>query len=174
MEDIVAPIEKIAEKTWVDYALIVVPILISLFALGVTINTAKKQSKAQNNSFCLELYENRWEVYESIDKVLCSIMCEGKVSNEDIFKFNHASHNARFLFGKDMIDFCEETKELLIKLRTVGKKVEWNINHQSNDSNHSDLCDQESELIASISNQQQKLKDIVANYISFSKYKMQK
>ena len=174
MEDIVKAIEHLAEKTWVDYALVVVPILISLLAVVISIVTARKQSKMQNDGFCFQLYERRWGVYESIDKILCSVGREAKVCDEDIAKFHYASHNARFLFDQDMADFCEKTRDLLIELRTVGKKVEWNINHQSNDLNHADWCDKESELLLRVSNQQQQLKSIVANYISFSEYKIQK
>lgn len=174
MEDIVKAIEKLAEKTWVDYALIVVPIFISLLAVVISITAARKQSIMQNNSFCLELYEKRWDVYESIDKILCSVGRDAKICDADISKFDYASHHARFLFGKDMIDFCEETRKELLQLRTIGKKVERNIDHPGDDPNHSDLCDKEAELILSISNRQQQLKNIVASYISFSEYKIQK
>lgn len=174
MEDIVKAIEHLAEKTWVDYALVVVPILISLLAVVISIATARKQSKMQNNSFSLELYEKRWEVYESIDKILCSVGRDAKICDADISKFDYASHHARFLFGKDMLDFCEETREILSQLETVGKKVEYNISHPSDGKKHAELCDKEKELRSIITNKQKQLKGIVENYILFSEYKVQK
>lgn len=156
---------------------LIITILFSVLNVIVAksnLKIAKQQSKMQNDGFCFQLYERRWGVYESIDKILCSVGREAKVCDEDIAKFHYASHNARFLFDQDMVDFCEKTRDLLIELRTVGKTVEWNINHQSDDPNHANLCDKESELLLRVSNQQQQLKSIVANYISFSEYKIQK
>ncbi|MBP3300152.1 MAG: hypothetical protein J6M34_01455 [Clostridia bacterium] len=156
---------------------LIITILFSVLNVIVAksnLKIAKQQSKMQNDGFCFQLYERRWGVYESIDKILCSVGREAKVCDEDIAKFHYASHNARFLFDQDMADFCEKTRDLLIKLRTVGKQVDWNINHQSDDSNHANLCEKEAELISIISSQQQQLKDIVEKYISFSEYKVKK
>lgn len=156
---------------------LIITILFSVLNVIVAksnLKIAKQQSKMQNDGFCFQLYERRWGVYESIDKILCSVGREAKVCDEDIAKFHYASHNARFLFDQDMADFCEKTRDLLIELRTVGKKVEWNINHQSDDSNPANLCEKEAELISIISSQQQQLKDIVEKYISFSEYKVKK
>lgn len=154
---------------------LIITILFSVLNVIVAksnLKIAKQQSKMQNDGFCFQLYERRWGVYESIDKILCSVGREAKVCDEDIAKFHYASHNARFLFDQDMVDFCEKTRDLLIELRTVGKTVEWNINHQSDGSNHANLCEKEAELISSIAGQQQQLKDIVEKYISFSEYKV--
>ena len=63
MEDIVKAIEKLAEKTWVDYALVVVPIFISMFALGISIATAIKQNK-------IALFERRYNCLFQIKTVL--------------------------------------------------------------------------------------------------------
>ena len=156
---------------------LIITILFSVLNVIVAISNlkiAKQQNKMQNDGFCFQLYERRWEVYESIDKILCRVGSEAKVRDEDISKFNYAIHNARFLFGQDMADFCEETRKELLQLRTIGKKVEWNIDHQSDDPNHAELCDKEYVLISNISNRQQQLKNIVASYISFSEYKIQK
>ena len=156
---------------------LIITILFSVLNVIVAksnLKIANQQSKMQNDGFCFQLYERRWGVYESIDKILCFVGREAKVCDEDIAKFHYASHNARFLFDQDMADFCEKTRDLLIELRTVGKKVAWNINHQSNDLNHADWCDKEAELISSIAGQQQQLKDIVEKYISFSEYKVKK
>ena len=53
MEDIVNAIEKLAEKTWVDYALIGAPIILSIVAIGITIYVARKQNK-------IALFEKRY------------------------------------------------------------------------------------------------------------------
>ena len=165
----------IANLNWI--CPLIITILFSVLNVIVAISNlkiAKQQNKMQNDGFCFQLYERRWEVYESIDKILCRVGREAKVCDEDISKFHYAIHNARFLFGQDMADFCEKIKDLLIELRTVGKKVEWNIDHQSDDPNHAELCDKEYELLSNISNRQQQLQNIVASYISFSEYKIQK
>lgn len=61
MEDVVKAIEKLAEKNWVDYSLIIVPILISVISIYISIHTANKQNK-------IALYQLRY-------KALCRLNC---------------------------------------------------------------------------------------------------
>jgi len=61
MEDIVNAIEKLAEKNWVDYFLIIVPIVISIIAIGITVYTARKQNR-------IALFQLRY-------KALCRLNC---------------------------------------------------------------------------------------------------
>lgn len=49
---------------------LIVTILFSILNIIVAICNVcitKKQSKMQNDNFCFQLYEKRWEIYETID-----------------------------------------------------------------------------------------------------------
>ena len=63
MEDLVKAIEKLAEKTWVDYLLIIVPIVISIVAIGIAIYTSNKQNR-------IALYQLRYQALSRLKRVL--------------------------------------------------------------------------------------------------------
>lgn len=135
---------------------------------------AKQQTRMQNDGFCFQLLDRRLETYKQIDVVLSSVVGLGSVKKDDVMVINATMQNVKFLFGEDMLTACTETRDLLIKLETVGKKVEYNRNHPSDPDKHSELCNMESELLGKVANQMQVLSNIAANYISFAEYKMKK
>lgn len=61
MEEVVKTVEKLAEKTWIDYLLIIVPILISVVSIYISIRISNKQNK-------IALYQLRY-------KALCQLNC---------------------------------------------------------------------------------------------------
>jgi hypothetical protein len=74
------------------------------------------------------------------------------------------------MFGEDMKEYCDETRKLLLEFRSINVKVQFNIEHQVNNPNHSKLCDKELELLSLITDQQKKLSIVVDKYISFAEY----
>ena len=62
MEDIVKAIEKISEKSIIDYLLIIVPIAISLVAIFVSIVTARRQNK-------IAMFELRYKALSTIKRI---------------------------------------------------------------------------------------------------------
>ena len=63
MDELIKAVEKLSEKTWVDYALIVAPIILSLVAIGITGYIAYKQNK-------IALFEQRYNCLFQIKTVL--------------------------------------------------------------------------------------------------------
>ena len=170
---LIQTIEKLSKQNWVDYLLVIIPILISIFALFISISTERRNFKLQQDSFCFQLYEKRLFIFESIDEILSRVIREAKVNNEDLKSFLVQTRNVKFLFGKDMAEECSDIYEVLNKLNALGKQIDYNIEHKKIASNHSDLCDQESDLLNSITEHKKKLSDIAMQYISFSNYKIQ-
>lgn len=157
------------------------PLFITIIFSGLNIVVAKcnikiarQQGKMQNDAFCFQLSERRWEAYEGIDKILCATERDALVTDEYITQFYFVSRDVKFLFGQDMADFCEKTGKLLGELRVVGKQVKKNIDHQLTDPNHVALCDREAEMLINVSEQRKQLSAIVSRYISFSEYRIQK
>lgn len=156
---------------------LLVTILFSILNIIVAIcniSITKKQRKLQNDSFCFQLYEKRWEIYETIDKLLCSVIQSSTITNDELSQFDFAIHNVRFMFGEDIKEYCDETRKLLLEFRTISVKVQFNIEHQVNDPNHSKLCDEEAELLSLITDQQKKLSIIMEKYILFAGYKVKR
>ena len=165
----------IANLNWI--CPLIITILFSALNVIVAISNlkiAKQQGKMQNDGFCFQLYEKRLSIYESADKILCSIVQTSKVSVKDITDFTYATRNVKFLFGEDMAEECDAIGKFLNELRTVGTKISHNIDNQINDSNHEVLCDREYELLNQLPEHKKNLSDIVSKYISFSEYKTEK
>ena len=62
MEELVKAIEKISEKSIIDYLLIIVPIAISLVAIFVSIVTARRQNK-------IAMFELRYKALSTIKRI---------------------------------------------------------------------------------------------------------
>ena len=135
---------------------------------------AENQTKMQNDSFCYELFEQRWNVYNSIDSVFASIGNKGKVDSVDIRNFKIATEKVEFLFGTDFVTACEETLNVLCELRAVGSKVEYNIRTSRPDPKHKQLCEHESELHLLLDKKKKKIANVAKKYIAFSNYKLAK
>lgn len=101
---------------------------------------------------------------------MCSVIQTSNITSEEISKFDFAVHNAKFLFGKDLITYCNETRTILLEFRSVSTQIENNISRHRSDPNHSKLCDKECELISIITKKQSELSSIVEKYISFAEY----
>ena len=125
----------------------------------------------QNDEFCFQLFEKRWEVYTALNEVFEKIGSTGKATQDNIIQFKTQLQPARFLFGADMIEACEAALQQIIELATVGKQVQYNIDHGKNNPNHDALCDRECELLIQMSKHQELLADIASRYISFADYK---
>ena len=156
---------------------IIITVLFSIINVIIAVCNVvitRKQSKLQNDGFCFELYEKRLSIYENADKILCSIVQTSQVSIKDIDDFTYLTRNVKFLFGADMAEECDAIRELFIKLRTIGTKVNHNIDNQINDPSHQMLCDREYQLLNRLPDHKKKLSEIVSKYISFSEYKTRK
>ena len=148
--------------------------ILNVIMAGRNLKIAKNQTKMQNDSFCYELFEQRWNVYNSIDSVFASIGNKGKVDSVDIRNFKIATEKVEFLFETDFVTACEETLNVLCELRAVGSKVEYNIRTSRPDPKHKQLCEHESELHLLLDKKKKKIANVAKKYIAFSNYKLAK
>lgn len=154
-----------------------ITIIFSLLNIIVAICNLKivsQQSKMQNDMFCFQLFEKRHKNYEDLQKVLCAVISSGKVTIENINEFAVATKDIKFLFGKDMSKFCEDALNKLSRLRAIGRQIEYNIQHNNDNENHSNLCDEEGKLLLAVLELQNHISTIALEYISFSNYKINK
>ena len=174
MEDIVKAIEKLSEKNIVDYLLIIIPILISIFALIVSIQTTRKQNKLQNDVFCFELFERRLHTYDALKRIICRAIEHGEVTRIDLNEFLIEKKDVPFLFGDDICEIYNSIYTTMVKLRTLEAKIEHNITHESQIGNHSDLCEDEEKKWWLLTDQTNELAEKIKKYISFAEYKIEK
>ena len=138
------------------------------------LKNTKRQAKLQNDSFCFQLFEKRWSVYQEIDSALSSVIISGKAENEDIVRFSAAIYRIGFLFDQDIADLCKQAKQDLLELHLLGEKIEYALKHHKDEPNYAIWCDKERDLQINISDYNVKLTEAMKEYISFAAYKTQK
>ena len=62
MDELIQAIEKISQKDWVDYLIIIVPIMLSVIAVWISLATAHKQNK-------IALFDMRYKALEHFRKI---------------------------------------------------------------------------------------------------------
>lgn len=63
MDELIHAIEKLSQKDWVDYLLIIIPILVSLVAIVISVATARKQNR-------IALFKMRYKALMQIKSIL--------------------------------------------------------------------------------------------------------
>ena len=63
MDELIQAIEKISQKDWVDYLIIIVPIMLSVIAVWISLATASKQNK-------IALFDMRYKALKHFQKII--------------------------------------------------------------------------------------------------------
>ena len=62
MQELITTLEKLLAKNFIDYALVIIPIVISLIAIALSIVTTQKQNR-------IALFEKRYDAYSNLLKL---------------------------------------------------------------------------------------------------------
>ena len=114
MEDVVKAIEKLAEKTWMDYALVIVPIIVSMVAIVISIATARKQNR-------IALFERRHNCLFQIKMILnFSESIQGTKRSVIVLALFDA------FWGANIIDYPENEQIIKVKcqLEAIKKDID--------------------------------------------------
>ena len=111
------PIEKwTKEINW--------PLVISCFQglltpviAGIVAYIAYQQSRTNVHKLKLDLFEKRFATFKTIRDTVGSIVSNGRIEPEPLFKFWIKSSDARFLFGKKIGMLVKEVYDRAIKLQ---------------------------------------------------------
>lgn len=71
-----------------------------------------------------EVYRLRMPIYQATNHFASFIIREVKVPYEELFRFAGDTHNALFLFGEEIEDYCHLLYTKAIELRTLQTKME--------------------------------------------------
>ena len=86
---------------------------------------AYRQWRTSQNKLKLELFEKRFEVYDSARKLLASIMTTGKSKGEETFKFLVGTREAKWLLNEDIAEYLEkQLYHKAIELQTLDAELE--------------------------------------------------
>lgn len=157
------------------------PLFITIIFSGLNIVVAKcnikiarQQGKMQNDAFCFQLYEKRMAIYDSVDKILCRIVQNGKVDTKDVFDYNHARKDVEFLFGSDICESYDSILETILRLHVLGTYIEENIRCKRTTEDHRQMCEEEAQKWKLLSEQNKELSEKIKKYISFAEYMIEK
>ena len=174
MDELIEAINSGSGNSVIDYILIIVPILISIFALVVSVQTTRKQNKLQNDEFCFQLFERRLQTYDALKSIISRTVTNGKVSNSDLSDFISEKKDVPFLFGTDVCEIYEKIYHTMANIHTLGIQIDHNIKLQRQTDNHERLCDNEADRWDELFALTDELYMNVKKYISFAEYKIEK
>ena len=148
-----------------------ITVVFSVINIITTLTNLKilgKQYKMQNDSFCFQLFEKRYNVYIKLEQILCSAQAKGKVTNEMYSLFCCCMDEVKLLFGKELFEVYNEACRILNECSATSKIVE----HDKNNPEYEKMCDREYALLVELREKQKLIKQIAERYISFAEYKV--
>jgi hypothetical protein len=93
----------------------------------------------------LDLFDRRMQSYDALNAAISEIVREGSVTFECLVRFSHAADRAKFLFGRDVSTYLQQTKETILKLRKAENGA-----HSENDETRTRAADLEAECLTKI------------------------
>ena len=162
MDELISAIEKLSNKTWLDYFTTFVPLILSFVAICISMASIRNQNK-------ISLLDKRLDIYTNLQVCISNVIVEGKVTTQNANMFIIKARDVKFLFGSDVESLCKEIYESMMQLHCVGVKVEAGINGSTNVGNHTENCDNEAMLLDKMFEYNKLLEKIVSPYISFKK-----
>lgn len=164
MNELIIAIQNLANKTWFDYFMAFAPLVLSIIAIYISIDSTRQQNK-------IALLDKRLEIYTHLKICISNVIAEGKVTTQNANAFIMKARDVKFLFGAEVEELCDEIYKSMMELRCVGVKVEAGINGSKNVGNHMENCDNESMLLEKMFEYSKLLEDAFSPYISFKKVK---
>lgn len=164
MEELIIAIEKLSNKTVLDYFIAFVPLILSIVAIYISIDSTRKQNK-------IALLDKRIEIYNNLKICLSEVIVEGRVTAQNANMFLVKSRDVKFLFGSEIEKLCNEIYKDMSKLRLIGTKVDAGIKENDKFGNHIENCDNEAMLLDKMIEYSKELEEAFSPYISFKNVK---
>jgi hypothetical protein len=98
---------------WVQYLQALSTPAIALLAAVIGV----LQWRTAHQRAVLDLFDRRMQNYDALNAAIAEIMREGTASFESVVAFSRAADRARFLFGKDVSPYLQQTRDLIVNLR---------------------------------------------------------
>ncbi len=109
------------EPHWTTYLSALLVPAVAIFG-GII---AYLQWRTTQNKLKLDLFEKRFSVYDTARKLLESIVINGTAKNEEIFKFQSGTREAKWLLNDEIAKyFKEEIFHNALELQTLDAELE--------------------------------------------------
>lgn len=162
MEELIIAIENLSNKTLFDYFISFAPLILSMVAIYISIDSTRKQNK-------IALLDKRIEIYNNLKICISNVIVEGRVTVQNANVFLVKSRDVKFLFGSEIEKLCNKIYKDMLKLKLVGTKVDAGINGRGNVGDHIENCDNESMLMDKMIEYSKVLEEAFSPYISIKK-----
>ena len=101
MEKLIIAIEKLSNKTLFDYFVAFAPLVLSIVAIYISIDSTRKQNK-------IALLEKRIAIYNNLKACLSNVIVEGRMTMQNANIFLVKSRDVKFLFGNEIEKLNDE------------------------------------------------------------------
>lgn len=164
MDELILAINNLSNKTWFDYFVAIAPLVLSIVAIYISIDSTRKQNK-------IALLDKRLAIYTDLKICISNVISEGKVTTQNANMFIFKARDVKFLFDNQLKELCDEIYISMHELRHAGMKDEVGITVSDNAGNNAENCDHEEVLLQKMFEYSKKLEDAFSPYISFKKEK---
>jgi hypothetical protein len=103
------------------------------------------QWRTSHQRAVLDLFDRRMQNYDALNAAVAEIMRDGMATFECLVAFSRAADRARFLFGKDVTAYLQQTRDLIVKLRRAAVAV-----RSENDETRGKAADLEADCLMKI------------------------
>ena len=164
MDELIIEIQKLSNKTWLDYFIAFAPLLLSAVSIYISVCISRKQNK-------IALLDKRLTIYIDLKTCIANIIVEGKVTTQNANMFIVKSRDVKFLFNSDLEELCNEIYQSMKELQYIGMKVEAGMNGSNNAGNYIENCDNEAMLLENMLGYSKQLEEAFYPYISIKTIK---
>ena len=164
MHELVKAIENLSNKTVFDYFVGFSPLVLSLVAIYISVDSTRKQNK-------IALLEKRLLIYTELKMCISKVIAEGKVTTQNANLFIIKARDVKFIFDSKLDELCNEIYKSMLELRYIEKRVEEGINSSYNVGDHIENCDREAILLENMLGYSKQLEEAFYPHISIKKIK---
>jgi hypothetical protein len=94
---------------------------------------AKRNWRTSNERIVLELFERRIAIFESIRKVVASVLTSGQSNDATYFEYVQAVDKVPYFFGPEVSEYLEKLRLLIIDLQLDSSVIADHANPDRND-----------------------------------------
>jgi hypothetical protein len=98
---------------------------LSSFVIGAAVAyIAWRQWRTANEKLVIELFDQRFSLYQRAHDIIGPINASGKATDKDFFAFSKFYMEAAFLFGNDVVSYLDSLKDAINRLITYSSLLE--------------------------------------------------
>jgi hypothetical protein len=149
--------------TWISYLQALLTPAIGVLAVFISVmqwHTADQQKKIAHQRVILDLFDKRIETFDALNGTMSEVVRKGTASVEDVMSFARVASRARSLFGDEVIDYLQQTRTAMVRLRLAAAMTQTD-----DDAKRAAAADREAELMTALMDFYDNLWKLVQPYV---------